>query len=87
VLDEIATSPAAAALPRGDVVGRETAADDELGQDGDEIILIPVLVDVAEDEIEQTGFLPLPASPSPDREGVENSGKKGSFWASKGIVV
>ena len=53
MLDEIGAPPAAAALARGDVVGGETAADDELGQDGDEIILVPVLVGVAEDEIER----------------------------------
>lgn len=51
MFDEIAASPAA--LFCGDVMGREAAADDELGQNGDEIILVPILVGVAEDEIEQ----------------------------------
>ena len=53
MLDEIAAPPAAAALLRGNVVGRERAADDELRQDRHEIILVPILVGVAEDEIER----------------------------------
>jgi hypothetical protein len=75
-------------------VGRETAADRKLGQDGDEVILVPVLVGVAEHEIERPGegrdeLVGVgeagvdegvePASPSQGREGIENSGKKEEF--------
>ena len=36
-------------------MGGERPADRELGQDGDEVVLVPVLVGVAEDEIERAG--------------------------------
>ncbi len=39
--------------PSPPVVGGEAAADRELGQDGDEVVFIPILDGVAEDEIER----------------------------------